>query len=117
MNFFSRMFSKEKLLSIFQVEDFILVALPVEEGPQEGNIVHYVGRVKGIEEAGSQLSVSFLRIRSPFCRDSFAFPAIEDVTNVARDQCLGVVATVKGSTQRTATMVKVFPPLYGFDLR
>ena len=117
LNFFSRIFSKEKLLSIFQVEDFILVALPVEEGPQEGKIVHYVGRIVGIEEAGSQLNVSFLRIKSPFCRDTFNFPAIEDVSNVARDRCLGVVATVKGSTQRTATMIKVFPPLYGYDMR
>lgn len=117
MNFFSMMFSKEKLLSIFQVEDFILVGLPIEEGPQEGKIVHYVGRIMGIEEAGSQLSVSFLRIKSPFCKDTFTFPAIEDVTDVAREQCLGVVATVKGSTQRMAMNIKVSPPLYGFDLR
>ena len=74
------MFSKEKLLSIFQVDDFILVSLPVEEGPQEGKIVHYVGRIMAIEEAGRQLSVSFLRIRSPFFRDTFTFPAMGDIT-------------------------------------
>ena len=100
--FFSRVFSKEKLLSIFQVNDFILIALPVEEGPQEGRILHYVGRIMAIEEAGRELSVSFLRIKSLFSRDNFVFPAIEDVTMVAREQCLGVVTTRRGTTQRQA---------------
>ena len=109
------MFSKEKFLSIFQVDDFILIALPIEEGPQEGRIVHYVGRIQGIE--GGQLSVSFLRIKSPFDRDSFVYPDIEDVTKVSRERCLGVLATRKGSTQRQANLIKVVPPLYGFDMR
>ena len=99
------------------MDDFILIALPVEEGPQEGKIVHYVGKVVEIEEPGKQLSCSFLRIKSPFSRDAFSFPPIEDVTKVAPEQCLGVLTTVKGSTQRLATLVKVFPPLNGFDMR
>ena len=118
---FFKIFSKEKLLSISQVEDFILVAFPIEEGPQEGKFVHFVGRIMGIEEDGKNLSVSFLRIKSPFNRDTFYFPLIEDVTDVARDQCLGVLTIVKGSThrstQRTASTIKVSPPLYGFDMR
>ena len=96
------------------------MVLPIEEGPQEGKVVHFVGRIMGIEEDG-RLSVSFLRIKSPFCRDPFTFPIIEDVADVAREQCLGVLATVKGSrqrsTQRMARTVKVSPSLYGFDLR
>ena len=103
------------------MDDFILIALPIEEGPQEGKVVHFVGRVMGMKKDGSQLSVSFLRIKSPFCRDTFSFPIIEDLTDVDREQCLGVLATVKGSTQRStqrmARTIKVFPPLYGYDMR
>ena len=107
----------KKSLSIFQVDDFILVALRVEEGPKEGNIVHYVGKLVGIEEGGRQLCVSFLRMKSHFARDTFTFPDISDETKVAREQCQGVLTTRKGSTQRQATLVKIVPPLYAFEMR
>ena len=104
-------------LSIFQVDDYILVALPIEEGPQEGNLVHYVGKLVGIEEGGSQLLVTFLRMKSPFARDLFVFPPICDETKVSREQCQGVLTTRKGSTQRLAKLVTIVPPLYGFEMR
>ena len=94
-----------------------MIALPVEEGRQEERKVHYVGKVLELAEEGKEYSVSFLRIKSPFSRDCFNFPAIEDVTSVARERSLGVLTTRKGSTQRQATMVQVSPPLYGFDMR
>ena len=99
------------------MDDFILVALRVEEGPKEGKIVPYVGKLVAFEEGGSQLLVSFLRMKSPFIRDSFIFPEIPDESKVAREQCQGVLTSRKGSTQRQATLVKIFPPLYGFEMR
>ena len=99
------------------MDDFILVALPVEEGPKEGTIVHYVGKLVGIEEGGSQFLVSFLRIRSPFVRDTFIFPTIDDEIRVDRQKCQGVLTVMRGSTQRQATIVRISPPLYGFDMR
>ena len=99
------------------MDDFILVALPIEEGPKEGQLVHYVGKLVGFGEGGRQLNVSFLRLKSPFIRDTFIFPAIQDESTVAHDCCKGVLTVKKGSTQRQTSLVKITPPLYGFELR
>ena len=99
------------------MDDFILVALRVEEGPKEGKTVNYVGKLVAIEEEGRQFLVSFLRMKSPFVRDTFIFPEITDETKVAHEQCQGVLTGMKGSTQRQTTMVKISPPLYGFEMR
>lgn len=99
------------------MEDFILVALRIEEGPQEGKTIHYVGKVVSIEEGGRQFLVSFLRMKSPFARDLFIFPAICDELKVDREQCRGVLTPKPGSTQRLAKLVRICPPLYGFEMR
>lgn len=99
------------------MDDFILVALHVEEGRSEGELVHYVGKLVDIEEDGN-LSVSFLRVKSPFTKDTFTFPAVEDVIKVDRVQCKGVLMIRKGSTQRQATQVNLVHPLsYHFNVR
>ena len=43
------------------MDDTILVALQVEDGRKEGELVHYVGMILDIEEDG-HLNVSFLRV-------------------------------------------------------
>ncbi|MPC47431.1 hypothetical protein E2C01_041178 [Portunus trituberculatus] len=34
----------------FQVDDFILVAIVIEDGRNEKKVIHYVGKILGIEE-------------------------------------------------------------------
>ena len=99
------------------MDDFILVALPVEQGPREGQLVHYVGKVVAFEEGRTRLSVSFLRLKSPFIRDTLVFPGIPDESSVTLEQCKGVLAVQKGSTQRQTTIVKITSPIYGYEMR
>ena len=93
-----------------------MVALKVEEGRKEGDLIHYVGKIVGMEQGGS-LSVSFLRVKSPFSKDTFVFPGVVDETSVERGQVKGVLQTRKGSTQRLANQVKLLYPLYPFTVR
>ena len=99
------------------MDDFVLVALPIEQGPREGHLVHYVAKVVAFEEGRTRLSVSFLRLKSPFSRDTFIFPGIPDESSVALEQCKGVLSLQKGSTQRQTTLVKITPPIYGYEMR
>ena len=99
------------------MDDFILVALPIEQGPREGHLVHYVAKCVGLEEGQTRLRVSFLRLKSPFNRDTFVFPGIPDESSVALEQCKGVLSVQKGSTQRQTKLVKITPPIYGYEMR
>lgn len=93
-----------------------MVALQVEEGRTEGEVVHYVAKIVGVAE-DCTLNVSFLRVKSPFAKDTFVFPDVEDVSKVKRGQVKGVLLTRKGSTQRLANQVKLLHPLYTFTMR
>ena len=70
--------------------------LQVEEGPKEREQVHYMRKILAIEADG-HFDMKFLRVKSPFTRDMFSFPEIEDVTKVER-WCKGVLVTQKRST-------------------
>ena len=90
--------------------------LKLEEGKNIGTLVCYVAQVLAIMEDGN-LNLSFLRINSPFTKDTFSFPAIADVTSIEPGQCKGVLVTSKGATKRQADLVKVNPPLDAFNMR
>ena len=93
------------------------MALRVEKGRKEGDVVNYVAKVCSVAADGQTLSASFLRCKSPFHKDTFAFPGVEDQTSVERGQVEGVLQTMKGSTQRLANQVKLSHPLYPFTVR
>ena len=93
----------------------MLVELDVE-GRKHDEVLHYVGKVKMIEEDG-HLVINFLGISSNYAKDTFHFPTIEDESKVVRSRVLGVLTRVKGSTQRQGTLVKIFPPLLTFNMR
>ena len=99
----------------FQVGDFALVELTLEEGRNLGATVCYVAQVVSFEEDG-EVQFSFLRMKSVFSKDT-SFPPIEDITSVDRGQVKGVLRTRKGSTQRQSTLIKVLPPLFSFNMR
>ena len=99
-----------------EVGDFILVELELEEGRFVGAKVHYVGKIVGMGEEGG-FSVNFLRVKSAFHRDTFCFPVIEDITEVDRSCCKGVLVPLKGSTQRLSHLIKISSPLHGFNIR
>ena len=61
--------------------------IQVEEGPKEGERVHYVRKIL------ATVNVKFLRVKSQFTRDTFSFPGIEDVTKVEKRQCKGILVT------------------------
>ena len=96
--------------------DFILVELKLEEGKNMGTLVCYVAQVVAIMEDG-HFNLSFLRINSPFAKDTFSFPTIPDLASVEPGQCKGVLVTSKGATKRQASLVKVAPPLVAFNMR
>ena len=99
-----------------EVGDFVLVELQLQEGRFVGTNVHYVGKILAVGEHG-RFSVSFLRVSSVFLRDSFRFPIIEDISEVDRSCCKGVLATVTGNTQRLSNIVRILPPLHSFNIR
>ena len=86
------------------------------EGRKNDEVLHYVGKVKIIEEDG-HLGINFLRISSHYVKDTFHFPTIKDESKVVRSRVLGVLNRVRGSTQWQATLVKIFPPLLNFNVR
>ncbi|KAK4321956.1 hypothetical protein Pmani_007266 [Petrolisthes manimaculis] len=98
-----------------EVEDFVLVQLPLEEGRGVGTLVCYVAQVLSMKEGG-RLNLSFLRMKSAVTRDTFTFPNVEDEAEVDPGQCLGVLKVAKGITKRQADLVKVFPPLLPFNM-
>ncbi|KAK4305757.1 hypothetical protein Pmani_022348 [Petrolisthes manimaculis] len=98
-----------------EVEDFVLVQLPLEEGRGVGTLVCYVAQVLAMKEGG-RLNLSFLRMKSAVTRDTFTFPNVEDEAEVDPGQCLGVLKVAKGITKRQADLVKVFPPLLPFNM-
>ena len=83
-------------------------------GRSQEELVHYVGKVLSIQEDG-RLEIDFLRMKSPSLKDTFHFPAISDVDAVERSKVLGVFSLSKGTTQRQANLIKVFPPLRDFN--
>ena len=87
----------------------------IYQGKRSEELVHFVGKVVSIQEDG-QLEINFLRIKSPLMKDTFHFPAISDVDAVARSKILGVLTVSKGTTQRQANLIKVFPPLRDFNM-
>ena len=96
--------------------DFILIELELEEGRNVGTKVNYVGKVLAVEENGG-FRVSFLRMSSSFDRDTFHFPIIEDISEVPQDRFKGVLMPLKGSTKRLSSIIKISPPLTGFNMR
>ena len=101
---------------LFQVGDFVLVELKLEEGRNVGKMVCYVAKVLEVLDNGRRLNLSFLRLRSAFSTDAFTFPPIEDEEEVTRDQVKGVLVTTKGATKRQSDLIKVSPPLDSFNL-
>lgn len=100
----------------FQVGDFVLVELSLEEGRNLGTLVCYVAKVLSFEE-DDEVQLSFLRMKSAYQKDTFTFPTIEDVYTVACSQVKGVLPIVKRTTQRQANLVKVKTPLHQFNMR
>ena len=86
------------------------------EGRKGDEVLHYVGKVRDIEEDG-HLVINFLRISSHYSKDTFHFPTIQDESKVVRSRVLGVLSRLKGSTQRQSNLVKIFPPLVNFNMR
>ena len=86
------------------------------QGKKSEEVVHYVGKVISIREDG-HLEIDFLKIKSPLMKDTFHFPNISDVDAVERSKVLGVLSVSKGTTQRQANPIKIFPPLKDFNMR
>ncbi|XP_064098179.1 uncharacterized protein LOC135209433 [Macrobrachium nipponense] len=97
-----------------EVGDFVLVQLVFQKKRSE-DLVHFVGKVISLETDG-RLELDFLRIKSPLLKDTFHFPAIGDVDSVDRSRVLGVLTVSTGTTQRQAKLIKVLPPLRGFNM-
>ena len=62
-------------------------------------------------------NIKFLRNKNNFNKDTFIFPDIDDVEEVVPSRVLGVLTPVKGTTQRQANIVKIYPPLLQYDMR
>lgn len=97
------------------MDDFVLVELQVQ-GKKREEVVHYVGKVISITDEG-ELEIDFLRMKSPLLRDTFHFPDIKDVDCVKRSMVLGVLVVSKGTTQRQADLIKIYPALQHFNMR
>ena len=93
----------------------MLVELKLEEGRNSGALVCYVAQVLAVLEDG-RLNLSFLRMRSAFTKDSFAFPTIVDEAAVSRDQVKGVLVISRSGTKRQADLIKVTPSLFAFNM-
>ncbi|KAK4299301.1 hypothetical protein Pmani_028412 [Petrolisthes manimaculis] len=107
--------ARERHACVYQVEDFVLVQLTLEEGRGVGTLVCYVAQVLSMKEGG-RLNLSFFRMKSAVTRDTFTFPNVQDEAEVDPGQCLGVLKVAKGITKRQADLVKVFPPLLPFNM-
>ena len=98
--------------------DFLLVEQQVQgkkNRPKPSDPVFFVAKLLAIEEAS--LSMSFLRMKSVFTKDTFAFPEVEDIMSVERTLCKGVLVPTVGLTARQSSLIKIFPPLTAFDMR
>lgn len=100
---------------MFQVGDFVLVELTLEEGRTVGTKVCYVAHVLEVMQDG-RLNLSFLRMKSAFTKDCFTFPAVQDETEVEPGCIRGVLVTSKSGTRRQADLIRVKPPLLPFNM-
>ena len=100
---------------VFQVGDFVLVELPLEEGRNAGTLVCYVAKVMEMQEDG-KVKLSFLRMKSCGQKEMFTFPPIEDMQVYDRSVIKGGLATNRGATKRQSDLVKVYPPLMAFNM-
>ena len=105
------------MLKEAEIGNFNLVDLELEEGWNAGEKVHYVGKILSIED-DSSYNVSFLRLKSKFgIPDTFCFPLIEDTAKVSRESSKGVLVPRQGSTQRLSNIVKLYDPLFSFNMK
>ena len=105
-----------RLFFIFQVGDFVLVELQLQEGKHSGTPVCYVARVKALLE-GDLLELKFLRLNNPPIKDTFTFPPNDDIDTIAVGQVKGVLDILTRSTARQANLVKVKHPLVTFNVK
>ena len=93
----------------------MLVELEQEEGRFSGTPLHFVAKILHIRE--DRIKLSFLRKQSVFVNNMFRFPDVEDISTINRTASKGVLVTSRGATRRQEKIIRVVPPLDGFNMR